>query len=94
MGRHGVQQRQQRPVFPFCHRIFLIKFIDQGHHGSDGGIVFQGLEISRHLLDGLVHLCLQIGAVALFRRKHILQLPHSLQESAAALYTVLAPGGA
>ena len=64
MRSHGVQQSKQCLLFAPGNRVLLIELVDQGHHSRDGGVVLQVLEIAADLLDGLVHLGLQICAVA------------------------------
>ena len=91
MRRHRVQQRKQRPELALCHRIFLIKFIHESHHRRDRRIIFQIFEIAAHFLDGLVHLNLHIFGVIHAVCQNILQLPHSLKESAASLHAILTP---
>ena len=72
MRSHGVQQSKQCLVFASGNRVLLVELIDQGHHSRDGGVVLQVLEIAADLLDGLVHLGLQICAVAFLGCQNIL----------------------
>lgn len=72
MRSHGVQQSKQCLVFASGNRVLLLELIDQGHHSRDGGVILQVLEIAADLLDGLVHLGLQICAVAFLGCQYIL----------------------
>ena len=93
MGCHGIEQGQQCTILSPGHCPLLIHIVDQRHHSRDGGIVLQTLIVAADFFYGLVHLGFQIGAVALSFHHYVLQLPDSLQESAASLHTVLTPCG-
>ncbi len=94
MRRNRGKQQYKRPEFRLCHAARLVKFIDQTHHGGDRGIEFQRLEIAAHLFYGLMQLRLQSRAVRIALRQHILELPHAIQEPAAALHSLLRPSRA
>ena len=56
MRCYGVQQSKQCLVFASGNGVLLVELVDQGHHGRDGGVVLQVLEIAADLFNGLVHL--------------------------------------
>ena len=53
MGREGVQQQQQGPHIALGAAVG-IEVVDQSHHGGDSGVELHGLNVVRHLPDGLV----------------------------------------
>ena len=77
MGDEGAQQKQQLLQVALGEALG-IEVVHQRHHGGDGGIELQLLDVVADLLDGLVN----GGHVALgdilLRLCHIHQLPHAV----------------
>ena len=69
-----------------------IEVVDQGHQGGNGGIELHGLDILRHLFDGLVDSGL-VGLGVLLAGVLLLggQVPHPVQEALAATDGVVGP---
>ena len=94
MRSYRIQQGEEGPELIPRHLSCFIEIVDQGHQSRDAGIVFQVLIIVRNLFDGLVHLRFQFFGIAFLVRHQLLQLPDTVQEAAAALHALLAPGSA
>ena len=69
-----------------------IEVVDQGHQGGNGGIELHGLDILRHLFDGLVDSGL-VGLGVLLAGVLLLggQVPHPVQEALATTDGVVGP---
>ena len=67
--------------------------VDSGHHGGDGGVHLQGVDIVRDLLDGLVEDGLVGWGQLMAVRGGLRQIPDLVQEALGALHGVGGPGG-
>lgn len=66
-----------------------VEIVDQRHEGRNSGVELHGLDVLRHLLDGLVDGGLVGGRVVLAGVLHLAQIPYTVQEPLAP-FTALA----
>ena len=86
--------QQDQKGFELFSRYFsgFVDLVDQGHHGCDRCVVFQGLIVAGYFLDGLVHFGLQLFGVGISVYQAVLQFPYTLEETTASFYAFLRPG--
>ena len=87
MGGKGIQQAQQDAHVALCHAVGG-HFIDSGHHGGDGGVHLQGVNIVSDLLDGLVEDGLVGRGQVLAVSGGLRQIPHLVQKALGALHGI------
>ena len=91
MGGKGIEQQQQ--VLHIAPGAAVGgELIDHGHHGGNGGVHLQGIDVLGDLLDGLVDDGL-VGRGHLITLSGVLrQVPHTVQEPLGALDGIVGPG--
>ena len=90
MGGEGAEQQAQH-LHVALGAAVGIELVDHGHHGGNGGVHLQLVDVLRHLLDGLVDDGLVLGRDALLSGSDILQVEAAVQEALAALDGLVAP---
>ena len=84
VGSKRVQQLNNGLQLGLGRAAVVVQGVDQRHQLGDGGVHLQALDISAHLLDGLVHQGLDGGAIALALHQLVGQRPHAVEEAVAA----------
>ena len=92
MGGEGAeQQNQSAKVAPGAAA--RVEVVDEAHHGGDSGVEFHGLDVVRHLFDGLMDGWLMGRGVVRTGLAAFRQVPDPVQKPLAALHRVVGPGG-
>ena len=77
MGGKGIQQSQESIIV-----------LNVGHHGGDGGVHLQRVDIVGDFLDGLVENGLVGGGQLTAVRRGLRQIPHLVQKALGALHGI------
>ena len=84
VGSKRVQQLNNGLQLGLGRAAVVVQGVHQRHELGNGGVHLQGLDVSAHLLDGLVHQGLDLRAIALALHQLVAQRPHAVQEAVAA----------
>ena len=84
VGSERVQQLDDGLELGSGRAAVVVQGVDQSHELCNGGVHLQALDVSAHLLDGLVQQSLQLGTIALALHQLVGQSPHAVEEAVAA----------
>ena len=91
MRRNGIHQHKQCVQLITSDIALCVNIVYKAHHRRNRGVELHTFVIFTYLFDAAVDCRSKLPANALAFREHILQTPHTLKESAAALNTRRAP---